>query len=247
MAATKALEIDETLAGAHIALAAVKHDYDWDWTGAEREFRRGIELNPSDATGHHWYGFFLTAMGRGDEGLVQLRQAHALDPISPIINAEIGLPFYYGRRYEEAIAQYRKTIDMDRDFAVAHYFLGQVHGQQQMFDEAIAEFEEARRLSGSDAYEVAALGWGYAIAGRRNEAAGTLKELEDLAKEKYVSPYRTAEIHAALGDQDRAFECLEEAFHQRSVSMVFLKVDPSFDVLRSDPRFKALLERIGLE
>jgi len=244
-AATKALELDETLAEAHTSLAVIKGEYEWDWLGAEREFKRAIEFNPNYATAHHWYSDYLGVMGRHEEAIAEIKRAQQLDPLSLIINAVAGYRFYWARRYDEAVEQLRKTLEMDPNFAVAHWLLGQTYEQTGEYQSAIAEYQKGRSASGGSVYLVAALGHAYAAAGKRREALKILGELKELSKHTYISPYSTGVIYIALGEKDQALEWLEKAYQERAAGIVILKVDPMLDPLRSDPRFQALLRRMN--
>jgi TolB-like protein len=244
-AATKALELDETSAEAHTSLAVIKSEYEWDWLGAEREFKRAIELNPNYATAHHWYSDYLGEMGRHEEAIAEIKRAQQLDPLSLIINTVAGVRFHWARRYDEAVEQLRKTLEMDPNFAVAHHWLGQVYEQMGQHESAIAEHQKAIRASGGSSQAVAALGHAYAAAGKRNEALRILADLNERRKTAYVSPYDIAVIHVALGEKDQAFEWLEKAYQERAAPIVVLKVDPRLDPLRSDPRFQGLLRRMN--
>ncbi len=244
-AATKALELDEALAEAHTSLAAVKSEYEWDWLGAEREFKRALELSPNYATGHHWYSDHLGVMGRHEEGIAESKRAQQLDPLSLIINTVVGLRFYQARRYDEAVEQLRKTLEIDPDFAVAHSLLGHTYEQKGQWETAIAEYRKAIRASGGSSYAVPALGHAYAMAGKRDDALRILTDLNQLRKTAYVSPFAIAVIHIALGEKDQAFEWLERAYQEHAPGIVLLKVEPALDPLRSDPRFQDLLRRMN--
>ena len=244
-AATKALELDEALAEAHTSLAVIKSEYEWDWLGAEREFKRAIELNPNYATAHHWYSDHLGEMGRHEEAIAEIKRAQQLDPLSVIINTIAGLRFHWARRYDEAVEQLRKTLEMDPNFAVAHHWLAQVYEQMGQHESAIAEHQKAITASGASSYAVAALGHAYA-AGKRNEALRILADLNERRKTAYVSPHDIAVIHVALGEKDQAFEWLEKAYQEHAAGIVTLKVDPRLDPMRSDRRFQDLLRRMNL-
>jgi serine/threonine protein kinase/tetratricopeptide (TPR) repeat protein len=245
-AAAKALEMDDTLAEAHTSLAFVKMAYDGDWAGAEREYRRAIELNPNYATAHQWYASLLVMMRRFDESITEMKRAQALDPLSRIINANLGLHYYYARQYDQAIEQLRKTINLEPDFGLAYFYLGRALAQKGMYKEAIAELQKARDLSGEDPETIAELGYAYGLAGRRAEAQKVLDELNELSKRRYVLPYFIATVHTGLGDKDQAFEWLEKAYAASHPGLALVNVDPKFDTLRSDPRFADLVRRIGL-
>jgi len=245
-AALKALEIDEALPEAHAALAYANFYYDWDWLGAEREFKRSIELNPAYATARMNYSVYLTVMGCHQEGLAEAEKAWELDPLSLIINANIALVLYLARQYDQVIEQCRKTLEMDPNFVVAHLWLGQTYLQKGVFHEAIKEFQTAIELSEGSPFYVAMLGHAYAVAGDVLEAQKLLDQLKKLSVGAYVSSYSIAEVYVGLGDRDKAFEWLQKAYEERSRALVFLRVDPRLDPLRSDPRFQDLLRRVGL-
>ena len=246
VAAIKALEIDDTLAEAHISLAFVKFRFDWDWEGAERGFERAIELNPGSATAHHWYALYLTAMGRLREAITKIKQAQELDPLSLIINSAAGRIFHFARQYDRAVGAYQKTLEMDSNYGEAHLNLGLTYEQKGMYEEAIAELNKAITLSGDRPIILAVLGHTYAMAGRRGEARDALDELKELSKRCYVSSLDIAIVYMGLSEKDRAFEWLQKAYEDRSGLLVFLKVEPLYDSLRPDPRFIDLARRIGL-
>jgi serine/threonine-protein kinase len=243
-AAEKALELDDTLAEAHTSLAFAKVQYDWDWPGAEREFQKALALNPNYATAHQWYSEYLSAMGRHDEALREIRRAQELDPLSLIIHAVVGRALYFARRYDEAAEQCRQTVEMDRNFGVAHLFLGRIYLASEKYDEAVTELQEARRLAGGTAV-TAEVVYALAVARRRPQAEQLRAELDKM-KDGYVTAGRLAMISVAFGDKDQAFKWLDKAYDERSDTLLFLKVEPRFDGLRSDPRFAALLKRVGL-
>jgi tetratricopeptide (TPR) repeat protein len=244
-AALKALEVDDTLAEAHASLLLLRYELDWDWPAAEAEFRRATGLNPRYANAHHWYADYLSAMGRHDEAVLEAKRAQELDPLSLIINTWLGRRFYLARQYDRAIEQCRKTIDMDPSFLPAHLHLGLGYEQKKMYKEAIAEFQTAISLSDGSPIYVAAVGHAYATEGRKSEALKVLDQLKELSKRRYVSAYWIAQIYAALGEKEQAFEWLRKAYEERSVWMVYLKVDPGLDPLRSDPRFQELVRRMN--
>jgi len=244
-AATRALELDDALAEAHTSLAYASVFYDWDWSGAEREFKRAIELNPTYATAHHWYALYLAAKGRLDEAITEMKRAQELDPLSLIINSNFGRILYYARQYDQAIEQYRKTLDLDQNFVEAHLRMAQAYQQQGMYADAISELQKVITLSqGSTGKGM--VGYVYAASGKKAQAQQVLDELKGQAKQGYVSAYDLALIYLGLGDKDQAFKWLQQAYEERNVLLVYLKVDPMFDSLRSDRRFQNLLQRIGL-
>jgi TolB-like protein/DNA-binding winged helix-turn-helix (wHTH) protein/Tfp pilus assembly protein PilF len=246
-AAAKALELDDTLAEAHNALAAVKTDYDWDWSGAEGEFRRAIGLNPSYATAHQWYAELLSALGRHREALAEIRQAQQLDPFSQIINTVNGDILRTAGQLDLAIEQLRNTLEIDPNFAHAHFHLGMTYLRKGAFTEAVSEFQRAATLSPSVADYKGGLGYAYARAGNRAEARKVLDELKERSKRTYISWFYIAAIHAGLNEKDQAFACLEKAYEQREQGLAVMNREPMFDPLRSDPRFEGLLHRMGLE
>ncbi len=245
-AVLKALEIDETLAEAHTSLAMIMKT-DWDWENAEKEFKRAIELNPNYTTAHQWYNILLKNMGRLDEATIEIKQALELDPLSLIINVNLGVLSYLKREYDKAIQQHLKTLELDQNFAQGRLRLGECYRQRGMLKEAITEFQKARTLFGNSPYGLGELGNVYALAGKTDEAIDVLTNLEELLKQGYSVNYDIAYIHFGLGDRDKAFEYLERAYEEKENGMESLKVDPSLDNLRSDPRYKSLIKRMNLE
>jgi eukaryotic-like serine/threonine-protein kinase len=248
-AAQKALELDDTLAEAHTSMGLIKTVYDWDWSGAEREIRRAIELNPSDADAHMTYGTTLRKLGRFDEAVAEQKRALELDPLSLGNNMELGATFYLARRYDQAIAQEQKTLEMDPNFLPAHFNLGLAYLQKSMYREAMAEFKKALAISPDDIAALALMGRADAMSGRRVDAQKVLGQLNEVAKHKYVPSWAVAEVYAALGEKDKAFERLEKAYEERSIGFgsAAIKVSPFWDPLRSDPRFQDLLRRMNLQ
>jgi tetratricopeptide (TPR) repeat protein len=243
-ATDKALAIDDTLAEAHASLGFLKEYYEWDWAGADKEYKKAINLNPNYATAHQWYGMYFMKLGENEKATRELKRALRFDPRSLIIKADLGLPFYFKRRYAAAVEQYQKILEIDRDFIWARFFLGWAYEKSGKFSEAIAEFEKAKLID--DRPEVSAMiAHTYAVSGRRDEAIAILNSLEGQAKHHYISPYYIALIFAGLDDKEQAFGWLEKASSDRNEWLVWLKVDPRFDSLRSDPRFTSLLRRIG--
>ncbi|HXA65303.1 MAG TPA: protein kinase [Bryobacteraceae bacterium] len=244
-AAAKSLELDEAGAEAHTSLAWARF-HEWDWAGAEKEFKRAIELNPSYPTAHSWYGEYLMVQGRFDEALAEMNRASELNPLSPSLNLALGYRFYYAHQYPEAIAQIQKTLAMDANFVPAHVYLGRAYAQKGTYPEAIAEMRKALELSEGDTNELAALGHAYAVAHQEGEAKKILDQLKERSQQTYVQPSLIAVIHVGLGDKNQAFDWLQKAFEDRSAGLLYLKVDPAFDSVRSDPRFIDLLHRVGL-
>src|SRR5262245_36194746 len=245
--AIKALELDSTLAEAHASLAHILMNYDWNWSTAEKEFKRSIELKPDYATAHEWYAIhYLTATGRFEEAVQEMKKALALEPASIVMNTFMGATLYYAGRYDEAIDQCRKTIEMDPNFAVARWHLGLAYEQKQFLDAATEEFKKAISLSGGSPLMKAALGRAYAKSQKKHEASEMLNELSELSKQQYVSAYEVATIYVALGNNQQAFQLLEQAYEEHSFHLVYLNVSPQFKPVSSDPRFQDLVQRIGL-
>jgi tetratricopeptide (TPR) repeat protein len=240
-AATKALELDNTLGEAHTSLAFSLDLFDWDWASAEREFRRAIELDPGYATAHHWYAWHLSEMGRNSEAIAEMRKAENLDPLSLIISADVAEILLVAHSYDQAIEQSRKTIDMDPNFAVAHYELGQALVQKHMYKEAIAELQKAIELSGGSTTCTSNLAFAYAASGRRKEAEKILSDLKNRSKQ---NASEIALMYVGLNEKDEAMAWLEKAYEERFNPSILLR--PAFDPLRSDPRFQNLVRRIGL-
>jgi tetratricopeptide (TPR) repeat protein len=248
-AATRALELDSTLAEAHVAMANVRAFYDWNWPEADREFRLALALKPGLVETHLWYNQYLSAMGRFQEAMTEIEQARRLDPLSLQINLRLGDTFYCSGQYDAALAQYRKTLELDSHFPIAHYRIGLIHTLRGRYEEAIAEFEKEMASSGMRAsVNLAGIARACALAGRRDEALKFLDEAKTPTEQRrYVMPWAIAVAYAALGDRDQAFAWMEKAYEERPLRLVFLKVDPVFDGLRADPRFARLLRRVGFE
>jgi TolB-like protein/DNA-binding winged helix-turn-helix (wHTH) protein/Tfp pilus assembly protein PilF len=244
-AAAKAIEIDNVLAEAHAPLAYVSAYYDYDWAGAEREFKRAIELDPGDATAHHWYALCLLFMGRRDEATAEIERARSLDPLSLPINTSVGTVLLYSRHYDSAIEQYRKTLEMDPNFVQAHDYLGNAYLLKGMYEQAIAEFQKAANLSGGQVRCVAGLGRAYAAAGKQEQARTILEKLKKRAQQSYVSRYELALIYTSLGEKEQAFAWLEQAYEERDRRLLELRSGPQVDPLRSDQRFQVLLRRMN--
>ena len=242
----KALALDDRLADAHATLASIKFYGDWDWLGADKEFRRAIELRPSYAEAHQIYASFLAEMGRHDQALAEIRVAQELDPFSPTTILNAGWVLYYAREYDRAIEQCRKALNLDARSLSARDCLGSAHLAMAAFDQAIAEYTSVVASSGNDPLRLAGLGCAYALAGRKSQARKILAELNEAAKSHYVPSYFLSMVHASLGDKDEAFKWLEKAYEQHDSYLVRLKVEPGMDPLRSDPRLTKLLYRMNL-
>jgi TolB-like protein/Tfp pilus assembly protein PilF len=244
VAALRAVEIDESLAEAHTALALIVQNHDWDWQTSEKEFRRAIELNPNYATAHHWYAEHLMWRGRFDEALAESERARQLDPLSLIIAADNGAILYFSRQYDRAIEKWHSVREMNPDFLRAHLIIG-AYVEKGMFAEAMADNERFRGKIAAPSY------WSWrahiqARAGESAEARRALQELLRIDRRKPVDPMVIAHAYAGLGDNDQAISWLEKAYEQHSNELTALKVNPSYDSLRSDPRFQDLLRRVGL-
>ena len=244
-AATKAIQIDSSLSEAHTSFGYVKLYYDWDWAGAEQEYKRAIELNPNYGTPHHGYAYLLISSGRTEEAISEIKKAEAIDPLSVVFQTDHGEYYYFARRPDEAIDQLRKAVDMDPSFVRAHFLMGRALIQKGHCDEGIDETLKAEKMERVGEQ----LGWiaqEYAACGRKAEAQKVMNELLALSKDHYVSPHWFAATQAGLGNKEEAFKWLDQAIDRRFGPMIYLKVNPIWDPLRSDPRFAERLRRVGL-
>jgi eukaryotic-like serine/threonine-protein kinase len=241
----KALELDPDLAQAHAELAAIHFYGDWDWDGAEKEFRRALTLNPGDADSHRYFSVFLAAMGRADDAIAESRKALDLDPLSVSAQVNAGFVLYFSRKYDAAIKQCRAALDLDANSAGAYDCLGSTYLAQGNYEESIAAFQKAATLSSNDPPRLVGLARAYAMADRQADAQKVAAQLKQAAAHQYVPPYFFAQIDAALGHKDSAFAALDDAFRERDVFLAWLKVDSAFDSLRNDPRFGQMLKRVG--
>lgn len=244
-AAMQALEIDDTLAEAHTSLGLVKEHYEWDWAGAEKEFKRAIDLNPNSATAHLWYGNYLANMTRLQEGLRETKRAQTLDPLSLIINSELGWQFYLGGQNDQAAEQLRKVLEIEPKFAPARRTLEEVYARMGKYKEAVAEREKFLSLSGSPEL-AASIGEDFSKSGYKGVQQSWLAGLTELAKHGYVSSYNIAAINARIGERDKAFNWLEKAYEEHDSRIVSVAVDPVFEGLHSERRFRDLLSRLKL-
>ncbi len=245
-AALKAIELDPTLAEAHTSLGAVLEDYDHDWPGAEREYRKAIELNPSYATAHQWYGTLLSVLGRHDEAIAQEKQATELAPLLPRPQTDLGYALFHARRYDKAIEAGETALKMDPNSAAAHYLLGRADLIKKRFDQAAAEFETGSRLSNNRNSGVALVAYAEAMSGRKDTALAKAKDLAALPQSD-VPYYQLAMVYTALGDKDAALNALQNAItHKQDVRATLIGVEVAFDPLRGDPRFHALLKQLQL-
>jgi TolB-like protein/DNA-binding winged helix-turn-helix (wHTH) protein/Flp pilus assembly protein TadD len=242
-AAIKALELDSGLGEAHNSLAFCLDGFDWDFDAAGKEFQRAIELNPGYATAHHWYAWHLSLVGRNEEAILEMRKAESLDPLSLIINVDLAELLILAHSYDESMRQSKKAIEMDADFALAHNQLGQAYLQKHMNGEAVAELQKAVQLSDGSPTCLANLARAYAASGRKGEAEKILSDLKRRSNPNSSFVPEIATIYVALGAQDQAMDWLEKGYEERFNPGVLLR--PGFDPLRSEPRFKDLLRRIG--
>ena len=245
--ALKALSLDDKLAEAHAALAAVRLWREYDWEGGQRGFRKAIALNPGYATAHMWLALTLAALEKMEEALSEIKMAVDLDPLSRVANLNLARVLYFARRFDESAEQCRKTIEMYPDYLIAHRRLGIVYGEMERFEEAEAEFKRALAIAENDSETMSAMAYALAAGGRIDDARGVLGQLYELSKATYVAPYSLARVHIALGEIDRAFECLESTFNERLGILTYLNVEVMFDRIRHDPRFIELQRRMGLE
>jgi tetratricopeptide (TPR) repeat protein len=242
--ATKAIELDARLAEPHASLGLVKMYFEWDWLGADVEFKRAIALDRDYAPTHEWYSIYLLAAGRTTEALLEIQLARQRDPLSLPINTDLGFHHYYTGRYDEAVKQLKFVLEMNRNFPPAHLWLGRTLQELGMFDEALAEFRQVEEFLHEWPVSIAARGFVAATAGRTDEAREILAELERLAGRKFVTSYGIALVYAGLGQHDAAFACLDRAFDERSHWLVWLRLDPRWNALRADPRFSELVRRM---
>ena len=242
--ALQALELDPSLAQAHASLGYIKFYFDWDWQGAHQEFVRAIELNPNDPVSHQWYAVYLLASGHADRAFDEVQLAHRLDPLSLAINTDIGFHHYYNGRYPEAAAQLQSVLDMKSDFLLAHLWLARTLLEMRRFDAALAETACAEGQARDWSVLVAARGFICAMAGKTGDAQAVLREMDALARQRFVTAYGVALVHAGLGHKDQAFGWLDRAFEERSHWLVWLRLDPRWKNLRDDPRFATLIEKI---
>jgi tetratricopeptide (TPR) repeat protein len=243
-AATKALALDDSLGEAHTSLAFALDLYGWDWAAAEAQYKLAIKLNPGYATAHLWYAWHLILMGQNRDGLLELRKAESLDPLSLIISADMADALCIDHRYDEAEQQSEKTLQLDPNFAIGHYELGQAFEQKHMHDEAVAEFQKAIDISGHSGVLDSSLAHVYAVLGRKGEATKIAKDLETHRDQNPSAEANIALIYVGLGDLDEAMIWLNKGYDARFNPSILLR--PAFDPLRSDTRFKELLHRIGL-
>lgn len=242
--ALKALELDPSLAQAHAALAYIKFYFDWDWAGAREEFLKALALDPRDAASHQWYAVYLLAAGHADDAFREVQVAHRLDPLSLAINTDIGFHHYYNGRYPEALAQLKSVLDMKSDFLLAHLWLARTYLQMERLDEALAETAFAESKAREWPVLIAARGFTHGVAGRKEDANAVLREMEALSRNRFVTAYGVALVHAGMHQKAEAFDWLEKAFAERSHWLVWLRLDPRWKNLRDDPRFTEMVARM---
>jgi eukaryotic-like serine/threonine-protein kinase len=244
IAVKRALEIDDTLAEVHTTSGAMTMFYDLDWATAEREYKRAIELNPNYEITYEVYSYLLSGTGGLDEGIAMAQRGLQVDPLSVALSNDVGSAFYLARRYDEAIRQYQKSIELDPDDSGEHLNLGEVYELKGMHEEAIKEFQKTISIAGRTSGVLGLLGHAYAASGKQAEALKILDELKGRSKNGYVSPWDIAMLYIGLGDKDRAFAELDKAYDDRAGWIMFLKVEPILDPLRSDPRFAEMVSRM---
>ena len=245
-AALKALDLNDALGEAHMSMAATSADYYWDWAEADRHFKRAVALNPNDATTQQGYSFYLAMMKRFDEAVDFAEQATRFDPVSLEAQRNLGLILYLAGRYEDAVVAVNETLERNPDYGPGHAVLGRIYTAQKMPDRAVKELELTQRLLGRRPDVLTPYAYALGRAGRRHEARKMLDELREIAKPRDPAPFRMAMVHIALGEKERAFEWLDKAVEARDWQMGLLIVEPALDDLRSDRRFDALVERVGL-
>jgi len=247
IAAEKALEIDDKLAEAHTSLARIKMHYDWDWDAAEQELKKALELNPNYSTALEWYSLYLMIMGRFDEAVQEAKHALELYPLSLIINAVLGGIYYFAGKNEEAIEQFQRTIEIESDFSLTYLFQSGALANLNRFEEAVESLKKLDYLTAGSPFALGYLGAGVAGAGQKDEAQKMLDQLNELSKKKSVSPFYIAMVYLGLDDKDKLFEYLEKAYEERESLLAFINSWPLFDSLRPEPKFKAILKKMGFK
>jgi len=245
-AARKALELDGSLPQAYVALAWISLLYDWDWTAAEKGFKKALSLNPGFDNAHYGYAIFLVSQGRCEESVPAIKKALDLDLLSLWMNVELGSCLRFARRYDEAQEQLNKAIEMEPNFGQAHFYMAVLYNNKGMYKDSIRELQKSIEFTGGLSWTFGYLGYAYAMLGQKDEAEKILHALEERSKEEYIRPTTLWLLHTALGDIDRSFECLEKAIEDRDPAMILLKAAPEYDIVRSDPRFIAFLKKMNL-
>ena len=246
-AALKAIELDDSLAEPHASLAFIAETYDWDWPGAERQYKQALQLNPSYAQAHNWYAGYLTYTGRFNEGIAEAIRARELDPLSLPLNNALAGRLLAGGRYDEALAQVQRTLELDEHFAPAHQTLGWIYLHSGKQREAIREFQHALELSGAEDTDIQLdLGFACAVSGQQEEARRILVKLEQMHQQGIAPSASVAILYGALGESDQAFAWLEKAYQERDPQLTYLKAGRRFEPMRKDPRFGQFVRRVGL-
>jgi serine/threonine protein kinase/Flp pilus assembly protein TadD len=245
-AARRAVELNDLSGEAHSSLAFIKLNYDWDWRGAELEFRRAIDLNPGWANGHHWYAHYLMAAGRTPEAEAESLRALALDPLSAPMMAHLGWHYFFSRQYDKALVQFQKTLEMQPDYGTVYWYRAWAYEEKGRHADALRDLHKAEELLGVNPMITGEFGRLDALSGQTDDAKRVITDLKALSKKRYVNAFEIAIIYLGLGEKDRTFEWLENAYRERSDVLVYLKVDPRLDAIRSDPRFADLVRRIGI-
>jgi len=246
-AALEALELDPTLAEAHVSLGLVATCYDWDHKAARKHFEKALELNPNSVSAHQWIEYYLTFLeGEYEEGLAHLERVQELDPLNPFVKARFGWMYYYLRDFDRAIELFKENVEFDPNNPLGHKGLREAYSKKGMYDKAIAEAEKVLELEMRSVRAITSLGSIYGFAGKKDKALELLSELEARSSKGYVSPFVVAEIYMGLGEMDKTFEWLEKAYEEREVSLIYITVPTPFDALNPDPRYEQLLKKMGL-
>jgi len=245
-AASKAAELDNSSAEAHSSLAFIKLNYDWNWAQSEQDFKKAIELNPGWANAHHWYAHNLISAGRIREAENESLRALQLDPLSAIMNAHLGWAYYFAHEYDKSLEQLRKTLELVPDYGLAFWYSGWAYEQKGMYAEALRDMLRAKDLLKGNINVAGDIGHLHAVSGNKTGAERVIRDLLKLSTQRYVNPFEIALIYVGLGDKDHAFEWLERAYRERSDMLVYLKLDPRLDPIRSEARFEELLRKVGI-
>jgi tetratricopeptide (TPR) repeat protein len=245
-AALKALQLNNSLADAHTSLAFVEMQYEWDWPGSEKEFKRALELNPNYATAHQWYAVWLMAQRKQDAALEEERRAQEADPLSTIIKTDTAQLLVYAGRYDEAVQQAQRALEIDPGFLLGHDYLAVAYTARKDYQAAISEFQWALAISKEDVWATSGIARTYALAGQKRKSEAVLHDMLKGAKNREDLTLQLATVYAALGENDQAFACLEKAYQRREGGLILLNVGPEFQSLRFDPRFNDLAQRVGL-
>jgi tetratricopeptide (TPR) repeat protein len=244
--AEKALQLDDELSEAHMSLGVEELFYEWDFPAAEKELRRAKELDPKNTQVYHFYGHYLELVGRFDEAITETQRGVDLDPTVLVLNSELGLAYYFGRKFDQAAAQHRRTLEMDSNFSYASVSLAQDYVPLRKYQEALTELNRARPISQDWSWIVAEIGYIDGLLGKRAEAQKILSDLSSRYANEYVDPVLIAYVYTGLGDKDQAFVWLEKGFQERSGLILWIKIEPTLDSIRSDPRFADLVRRMGI-